>query len=166
MKPVWKRSFDGMVFGDFFDGRGICRYEPNHAISDEHGWFPLDDAAPKYQNDQPTQNNPYSDNTSGVYVVWYAGKKWSSKLTQRQTELWNDYHNFTPYYPEKKEDHSLELDIKIIEKCIDEELVKYGNAIIELKKAKRIIENHDYVINRLRSELAFLERKQMDGDLV
>lgn len=174
-KPVWKRTLDSWVFGDFFDGRGICRYYPGHPRADEHGWFPFDSSPnpPTYYNDQPTQNNPYSSSSSGVYVVWYQGTKLSTKLTPRQTELWNEYHNFTPYRKpsndiliEEKIDPvpptvpNIDLDIKIIEGCIEDELVKYSKAIIDIKRAQRIINNHDYVINRLRNELAWLENRR------
>ena len=98
MKPVWKRTFDSWVFGDFFDGRGICRYYPTHPLADEHGWFPF--AGVEYSNEQSTRQNPVNH---GVYVVWFQGRKWSAKLTPKQTELWNQHHDFTPYVPEPTE---------------------------------------------------------------
>ena len=94
-KPVWKRTFDGITFGDFFDGKGIQRYNPEHALADNNGWVVLTNDAPSYLNEQPTKEQPWRNN--GLYVTYYSGVKHTAKLTEKQTQLWNEHTGFVPY---------------------------------------------------------------------
>ena len=95
IKPVWKRTFDGITFGDFFDGKGIQRYNPEHAFADNNGWVVLTNDAPSYLNEQPTKEQPWRNN--GLYVTYYSGIKHTAKLTEKQTQLWNEHTGFVPY---------------------------------------------------------------------
>jgi hypothetical protein len=95
IKPAWKRTFDGITFGDFFDGKGIQRYNPEHALADNNGWVVVTNNPPSYLNEQPTKEQPWRNN--GLYVTYYSGGKQTAKLTEKQTQLWNKHTGFVPY---------------------------------------------------------------------
>jgi hypothetical protein len=95
IKPAWKRTFDGITFGDFFDGKGIQRYNPEHALADNNGWVVVTNNPPSYLNEQPTEEQPWRNN--GLYVTYYSGGKHTAKLTEKQTQLWNKHTGFVPY---------------------------------------------------------------------
>lgn len=165
-KPVWKRSFDGTIYADFLDGRGIVLYSPHLAgrsdlrVCDD-GWRAEDPEGrkkgknwPSYNNEQPTEERPHHNN--GLRIYYYQGKQYNFLLTPNQTKLWNEHHGFKPYVPDPREEER-----KRIKNRIWDADRNYRNALAQRAAAQKVIDAHPNAIADLKRELDALDEQEV-----
>ena len=152
-KPVWKRTFDGTVYADFFDGNGIRQLDTVN-----HVWRDTNEGIINYNNEQPTADRP---NGSGLYVVFMQGCMVSTLMGKKATKAWNKAHGFTPYLrPNKPQPkHTLwDRQVKILNR-MDKAERDFLNAIDQIKKATHIVENYPYFRQSLHEEMENLSKE-------
>ena len=157
-KPVWKRTFDGTVYGDFMDGRGIVMHNPRHPRTDADGWLRGDENTrswPQYNNEQKAHAT--DSGVGGVYVYYYQGQTFNALLSPKQIEAWNEHYNFTPYVPIPL-DEALVKHNAILERITQQE-DNYKRAISMLKVATNILDQHSYNMQLLEDELELLSQE-------
>ena len=167
-KPVWKRSFDGTIYADFLDGRGIVLYSPHLVGHPEQvelrvcddGWRTEDPEGrkkgknwPSYNNEQPTEERPHHDN--GLRIYYYQGKQYNFLLTPNQTKLWNEHHGFKPYVPDPREEKRKWIKGRIWE--IDR---NYREALAQRAAAQKVIDAHPNEIADLKRQLDALDEQE------
>ena len=159
MKPVWSRNMDGLLFGDFLDGRGIVLYRPdlfgrNDRVC-EDGWMVSDGDGkgwPEYLNEQATKEG---QNEGGLRVVHYSGMQFNFLLSARQTKKWDEHHGFTPYVPDPYEEER-----KRIRSLMAQQERAYQTALGMMKSAISTVEKYRSTMISLQSELDALDEQE------
>ena len=154
-KPIWKRTFDGTVYADWFDGVGIRQLE---TVNNVYAWRPTNEGIINYNNEQPTADRPIG---SGLYVVFMQGCMVSTLLGKKATKAWNKEHGFTPYTrpPKPQPKHTLwDRQVKILNR-MDKAERDFLNAIDQIKKATHIVENYPYFRQSLHEEMENLSKE-------
>jgi hypothetical protein len=157
-KPVWKRTFDGAVYGDFFDGRGIVMSNPRHPHADADGWLQSSEHTrswPQYNNEQKAHATDHG--VGGVYVYYYSGQTFNTMLSPKQTEAWNEHYNFTPYVPIPLDEAMVKHNA--ILKRMKQQEDCFSTALARMKAAMNTIENHAAVMQSLEDELELLSQE-------
>tara|TARA_R110001606_G_scaffold75899_6_gene175645 strand:+ start:6612 stop:7130 length:519 start_codon:yes stop_codon:yes gene_type:complete len=164
-KPVWKRTFDGTVYADFFDGNGIRQLDTVN-----HVWGDTNEGIINYNNEQPTADRP---NGSGLYVVFMQGCMVSTLMGKKATKAWNKAHGFTPYIRRTRTQPFLKAlnpkptlwdrQVDILNR-MDKAERDFLNAIDQIKKATHIVENYPYIKQGLA--LSLQQILHQEGDIL
>lgn len=156
-KPVWKRNFDGAVYGDFLDGRGIVMHNPRHPHTSADGWLQDHDnrSWPQYNNEQKAHAT--DSGVGGVYVYYYQGQTFNALLSPKQTKAWNEHYEFTPYVPIPL-DEAMVKQNAILDRMKQQE-ENYQSAISMLKTATHILDHHSYNMKLLDAEMELLSQE-------
>lgn len=147
-KPLWKRTFEDVIFADFLDGRGIVMEQYGEWVQqgNSNNW-------PIYCNNQKTEEHPHL--TGDLNVHYWQGSQFNFTLSANQTKKWNEHHGFKPLAVDQRE-----LKRKRIRERMFNQEQEYVKALALVKQCRQVLATHETVMIRLQRELDALDQEE------